>query len=234
MFSLFKKKKNAACCSAVIVAAGSSTRMNGVDKIMADLCGKPTIWYAIRAFDIHPMIAEIVVVTREELIEPIAQMCADNGFSKVRSVMVGGETRTHSVLIGATQAQCPWIAVHDAARPLVSQDVITDAVTKAVEFGAAAPAISVKDTIKMAENGAVTSTPPREHLFAIQTPQVFDADLLRAALEQAIKDHAAVTDDCGAVERIGMRVFLSDGAEKNFKITTPADLKLAKIWMEDV
>ena len=234
MFSLFKKKDKAACCSAVIVAAGSSSRMNGVDKIMAELCGKPTIWYAIRAFDIHPMIAEIVVVTRAELIEPIAQMCADSGFSKVRSVMVGGETRTHSVLCGAAQAQCAWIAVHDAARPLVSQEVITDAVTKAVAFGAAAPAIPVKDTIKTAENGAVTSTPQRDKLFAIQTPQVFDADLLRAALEQAVKENAAVTDDCGAVERIGMRVFLSQGSEENFKITTPADLKLAKVWMEDV
>lgn len=233
MFSLFKKKTNSACCTAVIVAAGSSSRMNGVDKVMADLGGKPVIWYAVRAFDIHPSISEMIVVTRQELVEPIAKLCADSGFSKVRLVVVGGETRMDSVLIGAAQARCPWIAVHDAARPLVPQRVITDAVMKAVEFGAAAPAIPVKDTIKTAENGAVTSTPPREKLFAIQTPQVFDADLLRAALEQAIKDEAAVTDDCSAVERIGMRVFLSDGAEENFKITTPADLKLAKIWMEE-
>ena len=233
MLSLFKKKKNVACCTAVIVAAGSSSRMNGTDKIMADLGGKPVVYYAIRAFDMNPFIAEIVVVTRQELLAPIAQLCSDHGFSKVRAVVLGGETRVHSVLNGARQARFEWIAVHDAARPLVPQRVITDAVKKAVEFGAAAPAIPVKDTVKMADNGAVTATPPREKLVAVQTPQVFDADLLRAALEQALKDGAPVTDDCSAVERIGMRVFLSEGAEENFKITTPSDWKLVKVWMED-
>ena len=229
---LFRKKKTPKC-AAVIVAAGSSTRM-GRDKIMAQLCGKPVIWYAIRAFDLNPCVEEIVVVTRQALIEPIAQLCADHGFSKVKTVVVGGENRTQSVLIGveAAGSRHGLVAVHDGARPLVSQRVITQAVTLAAKTGAAAPAIPVVDTIKVAENGTVTDTPDRSKLYAVQTPQVFDADLLCAALTDVLKKNAAVTDDCAAVERLGMRVLLTEGEPKNLKITKPMDLQIAQLYLE--
>lgn len=220
-------------CSAVIVAAGSSSRMGGVDKIMADLGGRPLIWHTVKAFEENPDISEIVVVTREDLMVPIAQLCRDSGFSKVRTVLVGGAERVESVQIGAANIAktSTVIAVHDGARPMVSQRIISETVRLAAEKGAAAPAIPVKDTIKIARDGAVESTPARDSLFAIQTPQVFDADLLRAALTEARQKQLPITDDCSAVEAMGMRVLLTQGEERNLKVTTPIDLVMANVWL---
>ena len=220
-------------CSAVIVAAGNATRMGGVDKIMADLGGKPLIWHTVKAFEENPGISEIVVVTREDLMVTVAQLCRDSGFAKVRSVLVGGADRAESVQIGAENVAktSAVIAVHDGARPLVSQRIITETIKLASEKGAAAPAIPVKDTIKLARDSAVESTPPRENLYAIQTPQVFDADLLRAALTNARQKQLSITDDCSAVEAMGMRVLLTRGAERNLKVTTPMDLVVANVWL---
>lgn len=228
-------RKKTPKCAAVIAAAGASSRMGGKDKIFADLCGKPVIFYALRAFDISPCVEEIVVVTRQELLEPIARLCDDHGFSKVKQILVGGADRTQSVLIGAEAVSKKYglIAVHDGARPLVPQSVITKTVEKAAKTGAAAPAIPVTDTIKEAENGAVTATPERSKLFAVQTPQVFDADLLRAALTAAQQNGEAVTDDCAAAEKLGMRVFLTEGASENLKITHPMDLKIATLYLQE-
>ena len=121
------------------------------------------------------------------------------------------------------------IAIHDAARPFASENLIRTVILKAAETGAAAPAVPVKDTVKVAHNGVVESTPDRATLFAVQTPQVFDADLIRAALQKAMDDGAEITDDCSAVERLGMKVSLTEGEERNFKLTTPADLALAEL-----
>lgn len=233
MLPIFQKKTPKRC-AAVIVAAGTASRMNGIDKVMAELDGKPVIWYAIRAFDLNPMIDEIVVVTRADLLSVVAKLCADHEFSKVRNVVLGGNCRARSVLNGIAQlTNVTHIAVHDAARPLVSQGVITQTVQKALDTGAAAPAIPVKDTVKLAENGIVTQTPPRDRLFAVQTPQVFDAAILRAALENAATKELPITDDCSAAEAIGMKISLTAGEERNFKITTQADLRLARLWMEE-
>ena len=119
------------------------------------------------------------------------------------------------------------MAVHDGARPLVTEEIVNAAIEKAGQTGAAAPAIPVKDTIKIAKDGIVERTPNRATLFAVQTPQVFDRDLLRGALQKAREDQAEVTDDCMACERIGMKVHLVAGSEENLKITTPLDLVLA-------
>ena len=207
--------------------------MNGTDKVMAELGGKPVIWYAIRAFDLNPGIHEILVVTREDLIQPIAQMCRDHEFTKVRAVLTGGADRTESVLIGAEAAdpKSVLIAVHDGARPLVSQRIITETAQRAAEFGAAAPAVPVKDTVKITDRGTVESTPDRAKLAAVQTPQIFDADLLRAALTAAKERDEPVTDDCTAVEKLGMRVFLTEGEERNLKLTTPLDLEVAELLL---
>ncbi len=232
MLSFLKKKPPQ--CSAVIVAAGSARRMGGIDKIMADLGGKPVIYHAIRAFEDNPNIHEIIVVTRDDLIGPVSQWCAAWDCGKVRFVLSGGEDRLSSVSIGcgAVSKKSGLIAVHDGARPLVSQEIITETVQKAAKFGAAAPAIPLKDTVKQAQNGAVTATPDRSCLFAVQTPQIFDADLLRAALKNATDKSLPVTDDCSCVEALGMRVMLTEGEERNLKITTPTDLKIAKLWLE--
>jgi len=227
-------KKSPPPCSAVIVAAGSARRMGGIDKIMADLGGKPVIYRAIRAFEDCPAIHEIIVVTREDLIGPVSQWCAAWDCKKARMVLCGGSDRLASVSIGcaAVSKKSKLIAVHDGARPLVSQRIISETVAMAGKTGAAAPAIGVKDTVKQAQNGAVTATPDRSSLFAVQTPQIFDADLLRAALKNASDKSLPVTDDCSCVEALGMRVFLTEGEERNLKITTPMDLKIAELWLE--
>ena len=145
-------------------------------------------------------------------------------------VVPGGETRLGSVLAGlrAVSEQTQLVAVQDGARPLVSEKVISAAVVQAGRCGAAAPAVPVKDTIKVASGGTVVETPDRSRLFAVQTPQVFDVDLLRGALQNAQEKQLPVTDDCSAVEAIGKKVFLTEGSEENIKITTPLDLELAE------
>ena len=220
-------------CGAVIVAAGSASRMGGIDKVMAPLGGEPMILRTVRTFQNCGAIKEIVIVTREDLILPITELCG--GFDKVRAVVRGGDSRQASVKLGlsAFTDKMELAAVHDGARPLVSQAVIDRTVRAAHTYGGAAPVVSVKDTIKVFEGGFIASTPDRETLRAVQTPQVFDLDLLRGALEKADKDGAAVTDDCSAVERLGLKIRLVEGEERNLKVTTPMDLKIAEMLLEE-
>lgn len=220
-------------CGAVVVAAGSSTRM-GEDKILIPLEEEPVIVHTVRALELAPQITEIVVVTRQDLIVPVAQLCQDYGFEKVRKVVAGGASRLHSVRIGTLELSrdLELIAIHDGARPFVTQDVIEQVIRKAGECGAAAPAVPINDTVKEVRDGLVERTVDRTMLRAVQTPQVFDAGLIRAALQKALDDGAEVTDDCSVVERLGMRVALTPGDPFNLKLTTPEDLILARGILE--
>lgn len=220
-------------CGAVIVAAGSASRMGGIDKVMAPLGGEPMILRTVRAFEDCEAVKEIVIVTREDLMGPIAELCS--GFTKIRSVVQGGSSRQESVKLGllAFSKEVRLAAVHDGARPLVSGELIDKVIRAAHSYGAAAPAIPVKDTIKVFEGGFIAATPDRSTLRAVQTPQVMDRDLLLGALEKAEQEGTALTDDCSAVERIGMRVRLVEGEERNLKVTTPLDLKIAELLLEE-
>ena len=220
-------------CGAVLVAAGSASRMGGIDKVMAPLGGTPMIVRTARAFQDCEAIKEIVIVTRQDLILPITGLC--QGMDKVKAVVVGGGSRQESVWLGlnALSKGVELAAVHDGARPLVSGALIDRVVRAAHSYGAAAPAIPVKDTIKVEQGGMIASTPDRATLRAVQTPQVFDFDLLRGALQKAERDGAAVTDDCSAVERLGMNIRLVEGEERNLKVTTPLDLKIAEMLLEE-
>ncbi len=220
-------------CGAVIVAAGSASRMGGIDKVMAPLGGEPMILRTVRAFEDCEAVKEIVIVTREDLMGPIAELCS--GFTKIRSVVQGGSSRQESVKLGllAFSKEVRLAAVHDGARPLVSGELIDKVIRAAHSYGAAAPAIPVKDTIKVFEGGFIAATPDRSTLRAVQTPQVMDRDLLLGALEKAEQDGTALTDDCSAVEHIGMRVRLVEGEERNLKVTTPLDLKIAELLLEE-
>lgn len=220
-------------CGAVIVAAGSASRMGGIDKITADLGGEALIRRTVRAFQECDAIKEIVVVTRQDLLVQAMDLCHE--FPKLQAVIIGGQTREESVLMGfsALSNKVKLVAVHDGARPLVSWQVIDRTVRAAGAYGAAAPGIPAKDTMKLVEGGLVKLTPERRLLQAIQTPQVFDKDLLRSALEKAIKDGAQITDDCSAVERLGMSVKIVEGDERNIKVTTPLDLKIARMLLEE-
>ena len=220
-------------CGAVIVAAGSASRMGGIDKVMAPLGGEPMIARTVRAFQNCDAIAKIVIVTRQDLILPITQLTRD--MDKVVAVVCGGSSRQESVQLGlnALPEEIQLAAIHDGARPLVSWQLIDRVVRAANTYNAAAPAIPVKDTIKVVKGRVVDHTPDRAALFAVQTPQVFDFDLLRGALKKAELDGAAVTDDCSAVERMGMAVKIVDGEERNLKVTTPLDLKIAQLLLEE-
>lgn len=221
-------------CGAVIVAAGSASRMSGIDKVMAELGGEPMIVRTVRTFQSCDAIAEIVIVTRQDLILPISRLC--QGMDKVKTVVAGGKSRQESVHLGlnALSEEMELAAVHDGARPLITNAVIDRAVRAAHTYGAAAPAVPVKDTIKVVRSGLVVDTPDRSTLQAVQTPQVFDFDLLRGALQKAEEDNAAVTDDCSAVERMGMSVKIVEGDERNLKVTTPMDLKIAEMLLEEM
>ena len=219
-------------CGAVIVAAGSASRMGGIDKILADLNGKPVIVYTVEAFQSCPAISEIVVVTAPEKLEKIMELC--RGFDKLKAVVVGGSSRPESVTNGlnALSDKVKLAAIHDGARPLVTWEVIDRTVRAANTYGAAAPGVPMKDTIKVVAGGIVKSTPDRATLQAVQTPQVVDIDLLRGALKKAKEDQVNITDDCSAVEYMGMSVKMVQGDECNIKITTPLDLEIAKVILE--
>lgn len=227
-----KKQAPARTCSAVIVAAGRASRMEGVDKILCPMGGRPLLAYTLAPFQSSDLVDEIVIVTREDLMVAIGDLCRREGFSKVRRVVKGGESRTESVLAGlrAADPEAALLAIHDGARPFVTREVIETAIEAARQCSAAAPAIPVKDTIKRAKDGVIQETPDRDELFAVQTPQVFDADLIRTAETKAMEEGASLTDDCSAVERLGFPVHLTQGSEENLKITTPADL----LWADAI
>ena len=221
-------------CGAVIVAAGTASRMGGIDKVMAPLRGEPLLLHSVREFQNCDAIREIVIVTREDLLMEVMSLCA--GFSKVRGVVVGGADRPASVQAGLNNLsdKVKLVAVHDGARPLITWQVIDRTVRAAHSYGAAAPAIPVKDTIKIVKGGIVSSTPDRNTLQAVQTPQVFDLQLLKGALLKAQKDKTPITDDCSAVENMGMSVKIVEGDERNLKVTTPRDLKVAELLLEEI
>ena len=220
--------------SAVLVAAGSSTRM-GFDKLSFDLGGETVLHRSIRAFEQDPLVTEIVLVAGKNraFVEQQAADC-----TKPVQIVTGGTTRAESAKNGVLAAAGELVAVHDAARPFVSQAVITAALEAAARCGAAAPAVPVKDTIKAAARGngktvpdacLVYTTPDRSTLYAVQTPQCFDRAEYLAALEELDAEKARlVTDDCSLFELTGRPVELVQGDYANIKITTREDLPRAE------
>ncbi len=233
--SKLKRKKEGLICSAVVVAAGSARRMEGIDKIMAPLGGIPILVRTLQAFQLCDDIDEIVIVTREDLLEEIGRLCEEYKIDKVSSAVIGGAERVLSVQNGLRQVRkdAGIIAIHDGARPFVSKRVLHDVLRQAMLSGAAAPAIAVNDTIKRVnEDERITDTVDRSNLRAVQTPQVFQADLIRIAIDKAVEEGAAVTDDCSAVERLGVGVILTHGERENIKVTTPFDMVLGQAILE--
>lgn len=237
MFSFLKRKRPK--CAALVPAAGSSRRMDGVNKLLLPLCGAPVLVRSLTSLQLAKRVDEIIVATREEDLEEVSRLCKEYELTKCKKAIVGGDTREESVLRAALEASrnADLFAVHDGARPLVTPELVDRVIETAERYGAAAPAIPLKDTIKrvQSDDGAsdrhplrVERTVSRDVLRAVQTPQVFDANLLKAALHSGLKEGANLTDDCSAVERIGKTVFLIDGDEENLKITTPTDLLFAE------
>lgn len=222
-------------CTAIVAAAGQSNRMNGNDKLYSNLDGVPVLVRTLQALNMSGFVDEIVIATRLEKIENVSMLCKTYQLRKVSKVVKGGENRIKSVLAAALQAnpKAKLLAVHDGARPLVTTKLINTVISKAIKSEAAAPAIRVKDTIKIAVDGVIKQTPNRSLLFAVQTPQAFEIDLLKAALQDAINREIPLTDDCSAVERLGKHIYLVRGEEENIKITTPTDLILANALLQE-
>ena len=217
-------------CAALVAAAGSSNRMGGGDKQLLELDGVPVLVRTLLALQNARRVDTIVVGAREEHLVEISRLCKEYGITKCAKVVRGGESRVHSVLLAALEAgDAELLAVQDGARPLTTPELIDEVIALAERCGAAAPAVAVKDTVKAVNSDdTVERTLDRSTLRAIQTPQVFQADLLKAALQAALESGAEITDDCSAVERLGKTVYLTEGDEANLKITTPTDLILAE------
>lgn len=222
---------------AVLLAGGIGSRMaseDGTTKQLMNLKGKPLIAYAARAFEDCDGIDEIVVVARNEEIERVRLILEEEKIKKVSQIVKGGETRQESAKNGfdALGEGVDYVAVHDAARCMVTPDMISRVLAVAYEMKAASAATRVTDTVKIAGgDGIVRETPDRNLLWAAQTPQVFDADLYRAATYMAEKEGFRATDDNSMVEAIGHRVKLVDCGPENFKITTKADLIMAEVLL---
>ncbi len=233
---LFGLKKEAEpTCSAVIVAGGASVRM-GTDKLAAVLGSKPVLVRTLEVFQRSALVEEIVLVVRQEKLEETAKLIKDWGLTKVSRVVCGGKTRAESALAGVSEVsqKAALIAIHDAARPLVTEDVILRAVYAARDYRAAVPAVRSVDTLKAVDDkGFVTGTVDRTSTVRVQTPQVFQADLIKGALTKAVKDGLPITDDCAAIELLGVRCKTVLGDEDNIKLTTPRDMVLAQAILKD-
>ena len=212
---------------AVIAAAGSSRRMDGIDKVFALLGGEPVLARVLEVFQRCNPIDQVVVVLSEQNLEWGKQLVIERGWSQVIDVCVGGRRRQDSVAAGLRRlSNCNWVVIHDGARPLVTVDLINRGLEAARETGAAVAAVPVVDTIKVAGGDRIIrQTPPRQNLWAVQTPQVFDIKIMTEAYSRA---GGEVTDDASLVEQLGYRVKIYMGAYSNVKITAPGDLAVAE------
>lgn len=201
--------------------------MNGIDKVLAPLGGRPVLAHVLGAFDSCKSIDQIVLVVNEKSLEACQKLIAEAKITTPIEVCVGGERRQDSVAAGLKQLKdCDWVVIHDGARPLVTRELIEAGLKAAKETGAAVAAVPVTDTIKVADDDrTVLETPSRRNLWAVQTPQVFRPDIITKAYRQA---KGEATDDAALVEQAGFKVKLYMGSYDNIKITNSGDLLVAE------
>lgn len=220
--------------AAVIVCGGSSSRMNGVNKIFAPICGVPVAARTVSAFEKCGAVDSIIIVVKQDDLLRMQQLCESSGFKKVTDIVPGGSCRQASVACGMERVadDTSVVLVHDGARPFVSKACIERVVDAAYKYSAAAPAVRLKDTVKyVRQDGLVLSTPDRNSLAAVQTPQGFRADLYKEALRRFEGELESFTDDCSIMERMGNAVYIVDGEYENIKITTAEDLLYAEFLL---
>ncbi len=220
--------------AAIIVAAGQSRRM-GFDKLFAPLGDRPVLAHAIQAFQDSHCIDEIIVVTSSERYDDVANLKDSYRLSKISHVVHGGRDRHHSVQEGLrlVSPECTMIAVHDGARPLICLEDIQRCADMATEHGAAACARKITETVKRADaSRRVTGSIDRSNLWATQTPQIFDRELLLCAYQAVEAKNLLVTDEVSAVESLNEPVMLCQCTRPNLKITFPQDLEVATRLLE--
>ena len=230
-----RKKEETPHCSAVIVAAGSSQRM-GSDKLLHNLGIMPVLARTLLAFQDCDLVDEIVVVTRMEKIMEVAGLCKKYRIEKASKVISGGATRMESALAGVSEvkSRAKLIAIHDGARPLASVELIERTIRAAAQYKAAVPAVKSVDSLKLVDDkDTVTGSVDREQVLRVQTPQVFEADLIKGALSYAAEKKLPLTDDCSAAELMGIKAHVVPGEEDNIKLTTPRDMLFASAILKD-
>ncbi len=218
----------------VIPAAGKGTRIGqGRPKQFIDLEGKPLLFHVLEYFQSTSLIDLMILVGPADDLISMREEVARNNLTKVLDVVAGGVQRQDSVWNGLQRIgdeHVDYVVVHDAVRPFIDDELVTNVLRSAMEFGAAVPAVHPKETIKHATHELfVGSTPPRIHLWITQTPQIFEFSLLHRAYKSATANGYKGTDDASLVERLGQRVKIVHGSYDNIKITTPEDFELAKI-----
>lgn len=232
--NIFEGKENEqkSYVTAIIVAAGNSSRMGqNSSKQLYNLCGIPVLIRTLLAFENAQTVDEVIVVARQEDILQISDLVNGYEIQKVNHIVKGAGTRQQSVICGLRELNelTQFIVIHDGARPLVLPEMIDMTVHKAMEHRACAIGVRVKDTLKVVDaNGFIAQTPLRSSLWAVQTPQTFDIQVYKAAIEAARIDNVDLTDDCQLVERLNLPVFMVEGDYKNIKITTPEDICIAE------
>jgi len=235
LYSLIKGfiKRKPPTCTAVIAAAGLSQRCRGEDKLFYNINDKPVLAYTLEAFQKCDLVDDIIVVAQEGHYERIAEICSKYDIKKVSKIMKGGPTRPESVMNGvyAASRQTSLIAIHDGARPCVDREIIEKTIQAAAKYHAAAPAVSITSTIKKVDGDIISRTVDRDGMYEIQTPQVFRAEIIKGALTNAIRKSIDITDDCMAVEIIGLPVHITEGSRSNIKITQPEDLLIAESYL---
>lgn len=230
--------------AAIVLAAGNGSRMNSQEKKQfMDLNGLPVLAWSLIAFEENPAIDDIILVTGEEDLDRALKICLDLKLSKVKNIVAGGDMRFRSVYNGllALSPETDYVLIHDAARPLVTQEIIRSCIKGAVMKRACVAAVREKNTIKKVDgNGYAIETVDRSLLYEIQTPQAFEYKLilrayynLKKTIEEYHPDVSRITDDAVIVENMTeCRVSMAEGDYRNIKITTPEDITIAKALMQ--
>ena len=219
--------------SAIVVAGGSGSRMGtSTKKQYLKIKDKEILVYTVECFQNMPEIQEIVVVTGKEDITYVEKLLKDTyKLNKVSYIVAGGKERQDSVYNGiqAADEKSDYLVIHDGARPLITKEVVRAGLDMAYAHRASIIAVPVKDTIKLvSKDGKVEATPDRSSLWSVQTPQIFEKELIIHAHEYAKEHGLSVTDDSMLVEAIGVPVYIVEGEYTNIKITTPEDLIIAE------
>lgn len=215
---------------AIIVAAGCASRMKGINKTMLKIDDIPVVMHSILAFERCNDVSQIVVVVKPQEISTINEYAKQFQIKKIVAIVGGGDSRSKSVNNGfynLSPSQCKYVAIHDGARPLVSDIDIQNAITDARIHKATTLGSSVKDTIKQVDDSFISHTVPRDKLVAVYTPQIFSYDLYKSAIDLAKEQNKEFTDDCQLIENIGHPVHITLGSSNNIKITTQEDITLA-------
>lgn len=230
-------EKSTTAYTAIVLAAGKGTRMNSkIQKQFLEVEGKPVIYYSLKCFQESPLIRDIILVTGEESLSYCKEEIVKRfGFSKVKKVTAGGKERYDSVYAGLCACDnTDYVLIHDGARPFVTEEILERTCFAVKETGACVVGMPVKDTIKISDrNKMVESTPAREKVWLVQTPQAFRYSLIKESYESIrCKDMSGITDDAMIVEQeSGVKVALVHGSYENLKITTPEDLIIAEAFL---